>query len=118
MQINSKTNDALRKLLLRGEFDAFPDDEQMHGMAQLAKNLHAYVTALPNNIPTKESAFLLEVSNGFHALSITKKYTNDRKVYGKASRSGIENVLSAGVKMPSLNSMDKTDPAQCRQAAR
>ncbi|KAL0909513.1 hypothetical protein M5K25_020388 [Dendrobium thyrsiflorum] len=59
-QIISKTKEMLRKLLIRGEFDDFPDDKQMHGTARLAEMLNAYAAALPTNIPTKESAFLLE----------------------------------------------------------
>ncbi|XP_028556961.1 uncharacterized protein LOC114581300 [Dendrobium catenatum] len=49
------------KLLIRGEFDDFSDDKQMHCTVCLAEMLNAYAAALPNNIPTKEAAFLLEV---------------------------------------------------------
>ncbi|KAI0495725.1 hypothetical protein KFK09_022028 [Dendrobium nobile] len=60
MQIISKTKEMLRKLLIRGEFDDFPDDKEMHGTARMAEMLNAYAAALPDNIPTKEAAFLLE----------------------------------------------------------
>ncbi|PKU66656.1 dynamin-related protein 4C-like [Dendrobium catenatum] len=60
MQIISKTKEMLRKLLIRGEFDDFPDDKEMHDTARMAEMLNAYAAALPDNIPTKEAAFLLE----------------------------------------------------------
>ncbi|PKU66655.1 dynamin-related protein 4C-like [Dendrobium catenatum] len=60
MQIISKAKEVLRKLLLRGEFDDFPDDKKMHGTARLAEMLNSYATELPKDFPVTKEAFLLE----------------------------------------------------------
>ncbi|KAI0495727.1 hypothetical protein KFK09_022030 [Dendrobium nobile] len=60
MQIISKAKEVLRKLLLRGEFDDFPDDKKMHGTARLAEMLNAYATELPKDFPVTKEAFLME----------------------------------------------------------
>ncbi|PKU67919.1 Putative pentatricopeptide repeat-containing protein [Dendrobium catenatum] len=118
MQINSKAKDVLRKLLLMGDFDAFPDEEQRHDMARLAKNLHAYVIALPNNIPTKEAAFLLEVCHGLLTLRIAETKTYDVEICDKTASSRIRKAFTTGVKMLHLDLTDNVDPVQCSQAAR
>ncbi|XP_020582157.1 dynamin-related protein 4C-like [Phalaenopsis equestris] len=60
MQITSKTKEMLRKLLIRGEFDDFPIDKQMHGTARLSEMLNAYAKELPNDIPMNKKFFLME----------------------------------------------------------
>lgn len=39
MRILGSAQESLRKILIRGEFDEFPDDKEMHCTARLAKML-------------------------------------------------------------------------------
>ncbi|KAL0909652.1 hypothetical protein M5K25_020539 [Dendrobium thyrsiflorum] len=61
-------------------------------------------------------AHFIEVCDDFHAFNIAEMNTNAMEKCGKATGSGIGNDLTAGVKMPSLNSTEKVDPMQRSQA--
>ncbi|KAI6684394.1 hypothetical protein NL676_030307 [Syzygium grande] len=61
MQIIGSAKESLRKVLLRGEFDEYPDEKNMHCTARLAEMLNQYYDELqncPENDPTTN--FLLE----------------------------------------------------------
>ncbi|XVE90522.1 hypothetical protein DITRI_Ditri20bG0084600 [Diplodiscus trichospermus] len=64
VRIIGATKESLRKLLLRGEFDEYPDDRNKHGTARLFEMLDEFSAKLHNleqSDPTKE--FLLEEIN-------------------------------------------------------
>ncbi|PKI53394.1 hypothetical protein CRG98_026183 [Punica granatum] len=46
MQIMGSANDSLKKILLRGEYDGYPDDKQMHGTARFVEMLNCYADEL------------------------------------------------------------------------
>jgi hypothetical protein len=52
---------SLEKILVRGEFDEFPDDTQFHGTARIAEMLKGYAKKLPAEVPTRGNGlFLME----------------------------------------------------------
>ncbi|KAJ3691131.1 hypothetical protein LUZ61_020295 [Rhynchospora tenuis] len=51
---------SLENLLIRGEFDEFPDDNSLHGTARIAEMLHNYHSAVPEKCPTTDKLFLME----------------------------------------------------------
>ncbi|KAK8921020.1 Dynamin-related protein 4C [Platanthera zijinensis] len=59
MQVISRAKDTLKKLLVRGEYEDYSDDNQMHGTARLAEMLNEYAKDLPADIPSK-GGFLME----------------------------------------------------------
>ncbi|XVE90525.1 hypothetical protein DITRI_Ditri20bG0084900 [Diplodiscus trichospermus] len=64
MRIIGATKESLRKLLLRGEFDEYPDDRTKHGTARLVEMLNEFSVELHNceqSDPTKD--FLIEEIN-------------------------------------------------------
>ncbi|KAK8971568.1 Dynamin-related protein 4C [Platanthera guangdongensis] len=58
-QIISRAKETLKKLLIRGEFEDYPNENQMHCTARLFKMLNEYAEALSADIPSK-AGFLLE----------------------------------------------------------
>ncbi|PKA63028.1 Dynamin-related protein 4C [Apostasia shenzhenica] len=60
MGIISKAMESLSKLLVRGEFDEFPEDKKMHGTARISEMLNAYSGELPSDFPTENESFLME----------------------------------------------------------
>ncbi|XP_072992661.1 dynamin-related protein 4C-like [Typha latifolia] len=60
IQILKHVRDSLEKILIRGEFDEFPDDLELHGTARLAEMLHKYSTSLPSKCPFNDELFLME----------------------------------------------------------
>ncbi|KAK8921390.1 Dynamin-related protein 4C [Platanthera zijinensis] len=59
MQIISRAKEALKKLLIRGEFEDYPNENQMHCTARLVEMLNEYAKDLPADIPSK-GGFLME----------------------------------------------------------
>ncbi|KAK8921578.1 Dynamin-related protein 4C [Platanthera zijinensis] len=59
MQIICRAKETLKKLLLRGEYEDYPDENKMHGTARLAEMLNAYAKDLLADIPSK-GCFLME----------------------------------------------------------
>ncbi|KAL5053714.1 hypothetical protein RYX36_034396 [Vicia faba] len=62
MQIISLSRDSLRKILLIGEFEEYPDEKEMHCTARLVEMLNSYANELQNcseSNPTKD--FLMDV---------------------------------------------------------
>ncbi|KAM3314378.1 hypothetical protein ACQJBY_033298 [Aegilops geniculata] len=51
---------SLEKILVRGEFDEFPDDCHFHGTARIAEMLNAYAKKLPAEVPGRGNLFLME----------------------------------------------------------
>ncbi|KAM3229660.1 hypothetical protein ACQJBY_060468 [Aegilops geniculata] len=52
---------SLEKILVRGEFDEFPDDCRFHGTARIAEMLNAYAKKLPSEVPRRGNhVFLME----------------------------------------------------------
>lgn len=49
MQIIGSAKESLRKILLRGEFDEYPDDKGMHCTARVAEKLNQYADQLQVN---------------------------------------------------------------------
>nr|CAD1837605.1 unnamed protein product [Ananas comosus var. bracteatus] len=45
--ILKQARETLEKILVRGEFDDFPDDSRLHGTARVAEMLHKYAAKLP-----------------------------------------------------------------------
>ncbi|PRQ55663.1 putative dynamin central domain, dynamin, GTPase domain, Dynamin superfamily [Rosa chinensis] len=61
MQIIRSSKESLRKILVRGEFDEFPDDEHMHCTARLYEMLNQYSDQLHNcEESDTKSNFLVE----------------------------------------------------------
>ncbi|KAF3774535.1 Dynamin-related protein 4C [Nymphaea thermarum] len=63
MKIVGGSKESLRKIILRGEYEEFPDDEDMHCTGRLAKMLDEYSTDLRTNYPDEgllQSNFLVE----------------------------------------------------------
>ncbi|KAJ3691134.1 hypothetical protein LUZ61_020298 [Rhynchospora tenuis] len=60
MRIIKLVRESLEKLLIRGEFDEFSDDNSLHGTARIAEMLHKYRAELPENCPTGDEQFLME----------------------------------------------------------
>ncbi|XP_072973402.1 dynamin-related protein 4C-like [Typha angustifolia] len=60
IRILKLVRDSLEKLLIRGEFEEFPDDLELHGTARLAEMLHKYSTRLPSSCPFNDELFLME----------------------------------------------------------
>ncbi|KAJ3674419.1 hypothetical protein LUZ60_005035 [Juncus effusus] len=61
IQILKRVRDSLEKLIVRGEFDEFPDDQKFHGTARVAEMLHKYSKILPSTCPVDDgSLFLME----------------------------------------------------------
>lgn len=56
----STAKESLRKLLLRGEFDEFPDDAIMHATARMAEMLTKYSKEMPSNCLSSDDRFLME----------------------------------------------------------
>uniref|UniRef100_A0ACD5XJ06 Uncharacterized protein n=1 Tax=Avena sativa TaxID=4498 RepID=A0ACD5XJ06_AVESA len=52
---------SLEKILVRGEFEEFPDDCHFHGIARIAEKLNAYAKKLPAEVPRRvNDLFLME----------------------------------------------------------
>ncbi|MQM04436.1 hypothetical protein Taro_037240 [Colocasia esculenta] len=60
MRILGEAKESLRKLLVRGEYDEFPDDQYMHGAARVADMLNRYAKQLPATCPNENFKFLME----------------------------------------------------------
>ncbi|KAF7052939.1 hypothetical protein CFC21_060958 [Triticum aestivum] len=59
--IVKRTCSSLEKMLVRGEFDEYPDDRHFHGTARIAEMLNAYAKKLPAECPQQSSdLFLME----------------------------------------------------------
>ncbi|OAY78522.1 Dynamin-related protein 4C [Ananas comosus] len=59
--ILKQARETLEKILVRGEFDDFPDDRRLHGTARIAEMLHKYAAKLPAKCPTAANElFLME----------------------------------------------------------
>ncbi|KAL3635566.1 Dynamin-related protein 4C [Castilleja foliolosa] len=62
MHIIDYAKESLRKILLQGEFDEYPDDKEMHGTTRLAEMLNKYSEELhPNKSTVNDS----DVKKGF-----------------------------------------------------
>ena len=61
MQIIGQAKESLRKILLRGEYDEFPDDEKMHSTARMVEMINQFSNELHKCIGTDNTAnFLIE----------------------------------------------------------
>ncbi|KAJ4783444.1 Interferon-induced GTP-binding protein Mx1 [Rhynchospora pubera] len=60
IRILKLVRESLEKLLIRGEFDEFPNDNSLHGTARIAEMLHKYYAQLPEKCPTLDKQFLME----------------------------------------------------------
>ncbi|OWM86123.1 hypothetical protein CDL15_Pgr010947 [Punica granatum] len=61
MQIMGSAKDSLRKILLRGEYDEYPHEKQMHGTARFVEMLDRFANELRMDAETgKNSSFLME----------------------------------------------------------
>ncbi|KAA8532400.1 hypothetical protein F0562_032431 [Nyssa sinensis] len=61
MQIVGSSKESLRKILIRGEFDEYPDEKKMHCTARLAEILNHYSLELQNSAENGSSEnFLME----------------------------------------------------------
>ncbi|XP_020104075.1 dynamin-related protein 4C [Ananas comosus] len=59
--ILKQARETLEKILVRGDFDDFPDDRRLHGTARVAEMLHKYAAKLPAMYPTvANELFLME----------------------------------------------------------
>ncbi|XP_038984915.1 dynamin-related protein 4C-like [Phoenix dactylifera] len=56
----STSKESLRRLLIRGEFDDFPDDASMHATARMAEMLAKFFKELPSDCPSADERFLME----------------------------------------------------------
>ncbi|XP_073110417.1 dynamin-related protein 4C [Elaeis guineensis] len=56
----SMSKESLRRLLIRGEFDEFPDDASMHATARMADMLDQFSGGLPSDCPSADERFLME----------------------------------------------------------
>ncbi|CAN6313343.1 unnamed protein product [Urochloa humidicola] len=62
-QIVRKACNSLEKVLVRGEFDEYPDEREFHGTARIAEMLTGYAKKLPSECPKTSSGddlFLME----------------------------------------------------------
>ncbi|PHU05652.1 Dynamin-related protein 4C [Capsicum chinense] len=69
MRILSSSKDSLKKILVRGEFDGYPDEKEMHCTARLVEMLDQYSNELHAKNLAKKEDFLMEEIN---ALQETK----------------------------------------------
>ncbi|XP_043705666.1 dynamin-related protein 4C-like, partial [Telopea speciosissima] len=60
MQILGSTKESLRKILIRGEFDEFPDEKEMHSTARMADMLNGYSKELRQKSRDPAAKFLVE----------------------------------------------------------
>ncbi|KAJ4783447.1 Interferon-induced GTP-binding protein Mx1 [Rhynchospora pubera] len=60
IRIIKLVRESLEKLLIRGEFVEFADDNSLHGTARIAEMLHKYRAELPEKCPTGVEQFLME----------------------------------------------------------
>ncbi|GLU02374.1 hypothetical protein SLE2022_196260 [Rubroshorea leprosula] len=61
MQIIGSAKESLRKILLRGEFDEYPDDKEMHGSARLVEMLDKFANELHKSVENEQTGdFLIE----------------------------------------------------------
>ncbi|XP_008780399.2 dynamin-related protein 4C [Phoenix dactylifera] len=60
MNMISMAKESLRKILIRGEFDEFPDDMVMHATARMSEMLSKYSKELPSKCPSADERFLME----------------------------------------------------------
>ncbi|XP_008441747.2 dynamin-related protein 4C-like isoform X1 [Cucumis melo] len=61
MQIIGQAKESLRKILLRGEYDEFPNDEKMHSTARMVEMINQFSNELHKCIGTDDTAnFLIE----------------------------------------------------------
>lgn len=60
IRIVKLVRDSLEKLLIRGEFDEFPNDDSLHGTARITEMLNKYREKLPEKCPTIDKQFLME----------------------------------------------------------
>ncbi|CAL4930228.1 unnamed protein product [Urochloa decumbens] len=61
-QIIRKVCNSLEKVLVRGEFDEYPDEREFHGTARIAEMLTGYAKKLPSECPimSRDDLFLME----------------------------------------------------------
>ncbi|CAL4938619.1 unnamed protein product [Urochloa decumbens] len=61
-QIVRKVCNSLEKVLVRGEFDEYPDEREFHGTARIAEMLTGYAKKLPSECPimSRDDLFLME----------------------------------------------------------
>ncbi|KAG0480228.1 hypothetical protein HPP92_010826 [Vanilla planifolia] len=62
MQVLIRTRETLRKLMIRGEYDNFEEEKEMHGAARLVDMLNQYKKELPHDFPMKENFLMEEIS--------------------------------------------------------
>lgn len=60
MRILGASKESLRKLLIRGDFEEFSDDVDMHATARVADMHIHYANQLPSQCPTTDDKFLME----------------------------------------------------------
>ncbi|MQM02324.1 hypothetical protein Taro_035091 [Colocasia esculenta] len=60
LRILGQAKESLRKVLVRGEYEEFPDDTDMHGTARLADMLNRYAGELPSTFRDGDCLFLME----------------------------------------------------------
>ncbi|KAJ0988654.1 hypothetical protein J5N97_007010 [Dioscorea zingiberensis] len=61
MNVLSSMKETLKKILVRGEYDEYPDDFEMHGAARIVDMLNQYSKELPANpLVINEGEFLME----------------------------------------------------------
>ncbi|CAN4081216.1 unnamed protein product [Withania somnifera] len=60
MRILSSSKDSLKKILLTGEFDEYPEEEEMHSAARLVEMLDQYSNELHSKNLEKTEDFLME----------------------------------------------------------
>ncbi|KAM0936082.1 putative dynamin stalk domain, GTPase effector domain, Dynamin superfamily [Dioscorea sansibarensis] len=61
MKVLSSMKETLKKILMLGEYDEYPDDFDMHGVARIVEMLTQYSQALPENqVMINEGEFLME----------------------------------------------------------
>ncbi|KAJ8491637.1 hypothetical protein OPV22_013358 [Ensete ventricosum] len=60
MRILGAAKESLRKLLIRGDFEEFSDDVDMHATARVADKHIRYAKQLPSRCPTTDDGFLME----------------------------------------------------------
>ncbi|KAJ4969353.1 hypothetical protein NE237_016054 [Protea cynaroides] len=60
MRILGSTRESLKKILIRGEFDEYPEDKEMHGTARMADLLNNYSKELHQRSTDTAGKFLME----------------------------------------------------------
>ncbi|GLU02369.1 hypothetical protein SLE2022_196220 [Rubroshorea leprosula] len=61
MQIIGSAKESLRKILLRGEFDEYPDEREMHGSARFVEILNDFSNELHKSVENEQTGdFLME----------------------------------------------------------